>query len=66
MARDSWIDCKTEPQGKRTARRNCYGILVGYIGRTRWETFGDDYRTDEIMAAAWIAGRADWRDAPYL
>lgn len=71
MARDTWIDSRTEPTGKRTVRRNSYGVLKGYIGRTQWETIsgGDltEHSEAEAKAAeAWMQGRADWRDAPYL
>lgn len=70
MARDGWIDCKTAPHGKRTVRRNRYGVLKGYIGRTQWETisgFGvHEYSEAEArMATAWIAGREDWKDAAW-
>ena len=70
MAKDAWIDCHTEPQGKRTVRRNNYGILKGYIGRTPWETITSGglsaFSDAETKAAeAWVAGDPDWRDAPW-
>lgn len=70
MAQDSWIDCHTEPKGKRTVRRNRYGILKGYIGRTQWESIDGPgitpYSDAETKAAeAWIAGREDWHNAPW-
>lgn len=66
MAKDSWIDGHTAPQGKRTWRINKAGAYVGYIGRTRWEDFYSPiYHYQEIMAKAWVEGREDWRDAPY-
>ena len=70
MAQDSWIDCKTEPKGKRTVRRNIYGNLVGYIGRTQWECITGADRTafsetESIAAQAWVDGDPDWQDAPY-
>lgn len=66
MARDSWIDAGTEPKGKRTTRRDQYGILIGYIGRTRWERFdhSDASRDqEEARAAAWRQGHPDWQNA---
>ena len=70
MAQDSWIDGKTEPKGKRSVRRNIYGNLIGYIGRTRWEDITGADRlafseTENIAAQAWVKGDPDWRDAPY-
>lgn len=66
MARDSFIDGSTEPTGKRTVRRNRYGNLTGYIGRTPWERFdnGDVGRESEQKRAdAWLAGDPDWHNA---
>lgn len=66
MARDTFIDGSTEPKGKRTVRRNIYGTLQGYIGRTPWEEFGfGDVSPagEQARADAWVAGRPDWRDA---
>lgn len=66
MAKDSWIDCHTEPQGKRTWRISKCGAYRGYIGRTFWQDFYHPvYSYQQIMAEAWVAGREDWRDAPY-
>jgi len=70
MARDNFINGETAPQGKRTVRRNAYGNLVGYVGRTRWEdiTCGGVEpfsEAEEKAAAAWIAGREDWQDAAW-
>lgn len=66
MAKDSWIDCHTEPNGKRSWRIDKAGSYVGYIGRTRWMDFYDQvYSNQEILAQAWADGREDWRDAPY-
>lgn len=66
MAKDSWIDCHTEPQGKRSYRRLKSGALYGYIGRTPWQDFYDPvWSNQETMAKAWVDGRDDWRDAPY-
>lgn len=70
MTRDIFINGCGEPQGKRTVRRNRYGNLIGYIGRTRWEEIGglgiEPFSDAEAKAAkAWIAGREDWLDAAW-
>lgn len=45
------------PKGKRTVKANIYGNLVGYIGKKRWEEFGDCYSTcNQNVAAAWATG----------
>lgn len=46
---------ETEPKGKRTIRTTVRGSLVGYIGRTQWEIFGE--RSDpaaEARAEEWL------------
>jgi hypothetical protein len=43
------------PTGKRTIRINVRGSIMGYVGRTRWECFGE--RSDpaaEARASAWL------------
>lgn len=70
MAKDTWIDAHTEPKGKRSVRRNNYGILRGYIGRTSWETISGGgaspfSEAEAKVAAAWVAGREDWREAAW-
>lgn len=70
MSRAIFINATTAPQGKRKVRRNRYGNLIGYIGRTRWEdiTCGGVEpfsEAEEKAANAWIAGREDWLDAAW-
>lgn len=70
MALDSYVDGKTEPSGKRTVRRNRYGILYGYIGRTKWETITcmgliEYSEAEQIAAEAWINKDPDWVNAPW-
>jgi hypothetical protein len=71
MARDTFINGTETPNGKRTVRRNAYGSMWGYIGRTRWEAINvsgiSEYSEEETIAAqAWINGREDWMDAPWM
>lgn len=59
------------PAGKRSVRRSAHGNLIGYIGGKRWEviTCGDlpEYSAAEKHAAqAWMQGRTNWRDAPFI
>lgn len=63
MAKDSFIDHKTEPKGKRTIRVNIYGNIVGYIGRTRWIEFGINTPTNMREAEAWENHDPNWKDA---
>jgi hypothetical protein len=70
MARDTYINGTDTPAGKRTVRRNFYGSLIGYIGRTKWENISGcgitEYsKEEEIAAAAWINGEPDWINAPW-
>lgn len=65
------IEPEAAPTGKRTVRRSAHGNLIGYIGGRRWEviTCGDlpEYSAAEAKAAeAWMQGRDDWRDAPFI
>lgn len=65
------IDADATPTGKRAVRRSAHGNLIGYIGGKRWEviTSGDlpEYSAAEANAAeAWMQGRTDWRDAPFI
>ena len=71
MARDTFINGTETPNGKRTVRRSATGNLIGYIGRTRWEIINvmgiSEYSKEETIAAqAWIDGREDWADAPWM
>jgi len=46
---------QTIPTGKRTIRITVRGSIMGYIGRTRWECFGE--RSDpaaEAAAQEWV------------
>lgn len=70
MARDTFTTGTETPAGKRTTRRNARGNLIGYIGRTSWETINvcgiEAYSEAEtIAAAAWVAGDPDWINAPW-
>lgn len=45
------------PAGKRSARRNIYGSLVGYVAGKRFWEFGDGFsKINQENAAAWVAG----------
>lgn len=45
------------PKGKRTVRRTVRGSLIGYIGRTQWEVFGEAFDpAAEDRAAKWLEG----------
>jgi hypothetical protein len=47
----------TEPKGKRTVRRTVRGSLIGYIGKTQWEYFGEAFDpAAEERARAWLSG----------
>ena len=46
----------SEPAGKRTIRITVRGSIMGYIGRTRWECFGE--RSDPAamqQAEEWVS-----------
>ncbi len=44
------------PKGKRSIRRTVRGSLMGYIGRTQWENFGEVFDpAAEDRAAEWLA-----------
>lgn len=67
------IDAETEtaPKGKRSVRRSAHGNLIGYIGGKRFEVITccdlTEYSEAETKAAeAWLQGREDWRDAPFI
>lgn len=65
------IEAEAAPTGKRSVRRSAHGNLIGYISGKRWEviTSGDltEYSAAEAKAAeAWMQGRTDWRDAPFI
>ena len=67
----SQTEAQPDPRGKRAVRRSQHGNLIGYIGWKRWEviTSGDltEYSAAEAKAAeAWMQGRTDWRDAPFI
>jgi hypothetical protein len=69
MARDTFTNGDTAPEGKRTVRRRGDN-MIGYIGRTPWEMITgrglDVYDAHAQKAAkAWIDGRSDWYDAAW-
>ena len=43
------------PKGKRTIRYTVRGSIMGYIGRTRWECFGERFDPHaEQIAQEWL------------
>lgn len=65
------IEPEATPSGKRSVRRSRAGNLIGYIGGKRLEVITccdlPEYSAAETKAAeAWMQGRTDWRDAPFI
>jgi hypothetical protein len=55
--KDNQMTAQTEPTGKRTIRITVRGSIMGYIGRTRWECFGE--RSDPAA----MASAQEWLNA---